>query len=92
VIEWEPVVSDEVVKTHLPLPSGVPDPNTILPSKNVTVPVASVPETVAVNVTAVPEDDGFGDVASAVEEDFRPVVFTRWNRAAELTAKLASPE
>jgi len=43
----------------------VPVPSVVLPSVNVTVPVAVVGVTVAVNVTDEPYADGFADEASA---------------------------
>ena len=42
----------------------VPDPSVVLPSVNVTVPVAVVGVTVPVNVTDEPYADGFADEAS----------------------------
>ena len=43
----------------------VPVPSVVLPSVNVTVPVAVVGVTVAVNVTEAPYADGFADEPSA---------------------------
>jgi hypothetical protein len=44
----------------------VPVPSVVVPSLNVTVPVAVVGDKVAVNVTDVPNPDGFADEASVV--------------------------
>ena len=45
-------------------PLSVPVPSVVFPSLNVTVPVASEGESVAVNVTEEPYVDGFGDDVS----------------------------
>jgi len=67
----------------------VPVPSVVLPSLNVTVPVAVLDEIVAVNVTEVPKAEGF-------EDDDRVVVvlalFTVWVRADDmLLLQLESP-
>ena len=56
---WVPIAScdGDVVYCAWSLPSKVPVPNWVLPSKNLTVPVGVPPSwlvTVAVNVTGVP--------------------------------------
>jgi hypothetical protein len=57
VIEWLPTVSIVVLNVALPVESSTPVPKTLLPSRNVTVPVG-IPEpgvvqpTVAVKVIA----------------------------------------
>jgi hypothetical protein len=56
-IEWFPADKLEVVNVAVPLFS-VPLPSVVLPSKNVTVPVAGDGETANVNVTACPTLDG----------------------------------
>jgi hypothetical protein len=53
VIECEPTAKVDVVKVAVP-PLSVPVPIDTPPSRNVTVPVAVLGVTVAVNVTAVP--------------------------------------
>ena len=65
VIECVPPVSVEMLKVAFPLPI-VPVPSVVLPSRNVTVPVAVEGETVAVNVTAEPYVDGFNDDATVM--------------------------
>ena len=59
-MECEPIASDDVLKVAAPLLT-LPLPSTVLPSLNVTVPVAVVAEIVAVNVTGEPIADGFAD-------------------------------
>jgi hypothetical protein len=90
---WLPTDSDEVVKVALPeLKLAVP--RVEAPSRKVTVPVG-VPVagatglTVAVNVTAWPNTDGFTDEVTVVE---LPALPTVWMIAAEvLLAKFVSP-
>jgi hypothetical protein len=64
----EPLGTAEVVNDATP-PLNVPDPSVLVPILNVTPPVG-VPSycgvTIAVNVTACPRLDGFGDELSAV--------------------------
>ena len=48
-------------------PLSVPVPNVVVPSLNVTVPVAADGATVAVNVTEEPYVDGFAEEDSAVD-------------------------
>jgi hypothetical protein len=50
-------------------PLRVPVPSVVLPSLNVTVPVAAEGVTVAVNVTDTPYADGFADDATPVVVD-----------------------
>jgi hypothetical protein len=66
VIEWDPAVNFDVLYVALPLLS-VPVPRVVLPSLNVTVPVAANGVTVAVNVTDEPYVDGFADEDNVVE-------------------------
>jgi hypothetical protein len=88
-----PTASKEVAKLALPeLRAAVP--NVAAPSLKVTVPVG-VPapgptaDTVAVNVTACPNTDGFSDEVRVVE---LLALLTVWVRAAEvLVLKLLSP-
>src|SRR5437762_1842901 len=84
---WLPTNSAAVVKDAVPLrnsavPSGVP------PSVKVTVPVGvpAPPLTVAVNVTAWPDSDGFSDEARAVDVAAGWPGLTTWVRTAELLA------
>jgi hypothetical protein len=65
LIECDPTTSVEVLKVALPL-LIVPVPSIVLPSLNVTVPVAAEGETVAVNVTEDPNTDGFEDEVTVV--------------------------
>jgi hypothetical protein len=74
LIEFDPTTSVEMLKVAFPA-LIVPVPSVVLPSMNVTVPVAVVGVTVAVNVTEVPNVDGFADEAS-VTVVF--VLFTVW--------------
>ena len=66
---WLPTVSEEVVKLPVP-PDRVAVPKVVAESRNVTVPVGVFePElavTVAVNVTAWPNTDGFTDEVTVV--------------------------
>jgi len=62
VIECGPLASVEVLYVAPPL-LIVAVPSVVLPSVNVTVPVAVVGVTVAVNVTDEPYADGFADEA-----------------------------
>ena len=55
----------EVLKVAVPLLT-LPVPSVVLPSLNVTVPVAVVDEIVAVNVTEEPTADGFEDDETVV--------------------------
>jgi hypothetical protein len=67
----------------------VPVPNVVVPSRNVTVPVAVLGDTVAVKVTDCPNTDGFADDATAVVVLVFP---TFWVTAVlVLPLKLASP-
>jgi hypothetical protein len=59
------MASDEVLYVAIPLLT-LPLPSVVLPSLNVTVPVAVVDETVAVNVTEELNADGFDDDESVV--------------------------
>ena len=66
MIEWEATVNVEMLYVALPLLS-VPVPSVVLPSLKVTVPVAAVGVTVAVNVTAVPAVEGLAEEVSVTE-------------------------
>ena len=48
----------DVAKVATPA-ERVPEPNVVVPSRNVTVPVAAEGDTVAVKITDCPEMDGF---------------------------------
>src|SRR5262245_15875903 len=67
-MECAPKASPEVVKVAWADPFNVPVPIVVAPSRNVTVPVATLhvpgPDTVAVNVTGCPTDDGFIEEAT----------------------------
>ena len=67
VIEWLPAASALVLNVACPL-LNVPVPSVVAPSLNVTVPVGVPPllDTVAVNVTEVPNALGFCDETTAV--------------------------
>ena len=65
MIEWLPTDSDAVKNNAVPPLTGTV-PRELPPSKNCTVPVAAAGDTVAVNVTACPNVDGFCDDVSAV--------------------------
>jgi hypothetical protein len=88
-MECVPTVNVEVVNVADP-PLSVPVPSVTVPFLNVTVPVG-VPEvavTVAVNVTAWPDVEGFSEDATVVVG----TGFTVCDRGAEVLAvKLASP-
>ena len=88
-----PTASDEVVNVALP-PVRLAVPRVEAPSRKVTVPVG-VPApgetalTVAVNVTAWPDADGFTDEVTVVELE---ALLTVWVIAAEvLLLKFVSP-
>jgi hypothetical protein len=63
VIEFDPTASVEMLEVAFPALIE-PVPSVVLPSVNVTAPVAVVGVTVAVNVTDEPYVDGFADEAS----------------------------
>lgn len=65
MIECAPAVSVDVVNIAVPL-LRVLVPKVVLPSLNVTVPVAADGETVAVNFTDEPYVEGFSEDASVV--------------------------
>lgn len=67
MIEWDPIASADVLYLATP-PLIAPVPNVVLPSLNVTVPVAAMGVNVAVKVTDEPCADGFADEASATLE------------------------
>ena len=71
VTEWDPALSEDVVKVAWPLPVNVPVPMEVALSKKVTVPVGTAvfplgPVTVAVKVTDCPPVVGLADEARAV--------------------------
>jgi hypothetical protein len=66
VIECEATDSEEVANVAFPL-EIVPVPSVVVPSLNVTVPVAADGVTVAVNVTAAPKVVGLLEEDSATE-------------------------
>jgi len=87
VMECVPVPNEDVVNAAEPFAS-VPAPNTVLPSRNCTVPVASEGVTVTANVTAAPEVAGFGVEVRAIEDKACTVCVT----AAEVAeVSFASP-
>jgi len=64
-----PLLSVDVLKVAVPLPSRVAVPSVVLPSLQLTVPLGVTPVdevTLAVNVTSCPTLDGFGDEPSTV--------------------------
>ncbi len=65
MIECEPAVSVEMLNVAFP-PLIAPVPSVVLPSLNVTVPVAAKGVTVAVNVTVEPYAEGFADEARVI--------------------------
>lgn len=90
MIACTPAVRSAVVKVAVP-PDKVPVPIPAPPSENVTVPVG-VPDpllTVAVNVTDVPNDDGFSEEMTVV---LVGIPLTTWFSAVDvLGSKVASP-
>jgi hypothetical protein len=64
-MECEATDSVEVLYVAFP-PLSVRVPSVVLPSLNVTVPVAAEGVTVAVNVTEVPKPEGFSDDVTVV--------------------------
>jgi len=68
VIEWVPTVNVDDEKIAMPVPEfgSVTVPIVFVPSRNVTVPVAPVGVTVAVQFTACPNTEGLGAQVSAV--------------------------
>ena len=80
MIEWDPSASAVVLKVAFPL-AMAPVPSVVVPSLNVTVPVAADGVMVAVNVTEEPNPDGFGDDATVVVE---LALLTVWVKAAEV--------
>lgn len=67
MIECDPTDSAAVPYVAIP-PVTVPVPSVVLPSLKVIVPVANDGETVAVNVIAEPNIDGFADEAKVTVE------------------------
>src|SRR5262249_27748249 len=91
-----PVTEKEPRRRAWPLASSVTRATTVLPTKNVTVPVGvPVPEgprTVAVNVTACPTLAGFADATRAVVVALWAAgAFTCSVRVCELDRKLKTP-
>lgn len=64
-MEWEPTERADVLYVAVPLLT-LPVPSVVLPSLNVTVPVAVVDEIVAVKVTEEPKAEGFADDETVV--------------------------
>jgi hypothetical protein len=93
-MECAPSAKAEVVNTAFPL-MRPPDPSTVRPSLNVTVPVGvplpgATTLTVAVNVTDWPNTDGLCEELTTVE---LPALFTVWDSAGDvLVAYAALPE
>jgi len=85
VIEWGPPERLEVENVALPLFS-VSVPSAVPPSKNVTVPLAWLGETVAVNVIGCPRFDGLRLDASVVVVLVPLPVLTVWVRTADVLA------
>lgn len=70
-MEWLPWVSKDVANVAFPLTSAA-EPNVAVPSFNVTVPPGvplpgATAATVTLNVTVVPNVDGFGEEVSVVK-------------------------
>ena len=84
VIGCTPTASPEVTNVALPLLS-MPEPSRVEPFLKLTVPlgVPLVDVTLAVNVTAASNVDGFKEEASAVVV----VLFTAWVRVPDLLAR-----
>ena len=61
----DPIDSDDVLSVATP-DDTVPVPSDVAPSLKLTVPVAAVKLTVAVNVTLFPNCDGLGDDVNVV--------------------------
>lgn len=93
MIEWEATLREVVLSVAAALPSSVPVPIAVPPSKNVTVPVGAPPAdivTATVNVTDCPPTAGFSEEASVVVV-VRGVI-TNGFAAELLKAKFESPE
>jgi len=73
VIELDPLASVDVVNVATPAALTVPVPNTVAPSRKVTVPVAPA-GTVAEKVTAWLGADGFAEDASVTTTVAFPTV------------------
>ena len=71
MIECDPPASVEMLNVAFPL-LIVPVPSVVLPSLNVTVPVAANGVTVAVKVTELPYVEGFDEEVSVTEEEDFP--------------------
>ena len=89
MIECEPTVSVFVVNVAMP-PESVPVLMVVVPSLNVTVPVAgpapgATAATVAVNVTDCPELDGFVPLVSVV-------VVLAWFTVCEIALEVLAPK
>ena len=79
---WVPTASAEVENDAVP-PLRDTVAREFRPSRNCTVPVDPAGETVAVNVTACPDVDGFSDDVSAVVV---PIAFTICVRTGDVLA------
>lgn len=86
VMEWAPGVRVAVVNFAFPETTALV-PNTAAPFLNVTVPVALLGDTVAVNTTGCPKTDGFAEAARVVVVGCR----TACIRLALLAVKLPLP-
>jgi hypothetical protein len=92
LIEWLPATrferGQELLTPHIALPPfKVAVPSVLVPSKKVTVPVAPVGATVAVNINGWPDIDGLGLPLSIVVV----LMLAVWSRVAEEPGKLLSP-
>jgi hypothetical protein len=83
VIESEPAAKVDVLYVASPLLS-VPVPRVVLPSLNVTVPVAADGVTVAVKVTGEPYVDGFAEEAKVTLEVAWSTVCVNFEEVLEL--------
>ena len=90
VTEWSPIASVPIETLAWP-PDKVPTPITVAPSESVTVPdgVPAVADTIAVNVTELPNLEGFGDAIRPVVVAAVPMVSV--TAAPVLAAKLGLP-
>ena len=95
MIEWGPVVSEEMASAAWPVPSRLAVPKAALPSVKATVPVGvptpeSTDATVAVRVTDWPKTEGLVDDDRAVVVGAWFAVWMRGLAVAE-DPKLVSP-
>ena len=93
MIECVPTNSVDVAKVATALPCNVPVPSTVVPSRNVTVPVGvlEVPDViVALNVTAAPLEAEAAELTNAAV--VAVFAMASVNTAEALPAKVALPE